>query len=137
MTVRLAALLCLLAALASAAASRYYFPSIKIKTVEVEKEVVKTDVQTVVHTITQPNGIVDTTTTTVDHSQKTETDNISSVRVQNPTLNVSALVGNDFSKRLIQPIYGVSVSKEVLGPITAGVFGLTNGIVGLSIGINF
>ncbi len=53
------------------------------------------------------------------------------------TTNISALVANDFSKRLIEPVYGLSVSKEVLGPITVGVFGFTNTTVGVSVGISF
>ena len=35
------------------------------------------------------------------------------------------------------PAYGVSVTKEVLGPITVGAFGLTNGTLGLSVGVTF
>lgn len=34
-------------------------------------------------------------------------------------------------------VYGVSVSKQVIGPITGGLFGLSNGILGVSIGLNF
>lgn len=137
MTLRLVILLCLLSALLSAVVTKYYFPAIQVKTVETEKEVIRTDVQTVVHTVTQPNGAIDTTTTTIDHSQKTETDNKTLVQLKSSTINVSALVGNDFSKRLIQPIYGISVSKELLGPITVGLFGLTSGTIGVSVGLNF
>jgi hypothetical protein len=34
-------------------------------------------------------------------------------------------------------MYGISVHREFIGPITLGAFGLTNGTVGLSIGVNF
>ncbi len=127
----------LVAATITAGVTRYYFPVVLTKTVEVEKEVVKNNIQTVVHTVTLPNGSVDSTTTIIDHSQRTETDTKQSVAYQNPTLNVSVLVANDFSIRAIKPIYGVSVTKEVLGPITVGAFGLTSGTVGLSVGLNF
>lgn len=36
-----------------------------------------------------------------------------------------------------RPLYGLSVNKEVLGPLTLGVWGRTNGSVGLSIGVSF
>ena len=35
------------------------------------------------------------------------------------------------------PLYGISANKEFIGPITIGAFGLTNGTIGLSIGVNF
>lgn len=134
--IRLAIIFCLLTAATSVAVTRYYFPTTQTKTVTVEKEVVKTDVQTITHTVTLPNGSVDTTTTTTDHSQTTlNKDQVAVVKAKN--LNVSALVANDFSTSIIRPVYGVSVSKEVLGPVTVGVFGLTSGVVGVSLGLNF
>lgn len=113
----------------------HFFP--QIKTVEVEKEVVRTDIQTVTHTVTLPGGAVDTTITTIDHTQKVETDSKTSVSLAKPKINISALVANDFTRGGFIPSYGIAVSKEFIGPITIGGFGLTNGIFGLSIGINF
>ena len=54
-----------------------------------------------------------------------------------PKLNVSALAGIDTATSLLKPIYGISISKEFMGPITVGAYGLTNGVVGLSVGVNF
>lgn len=52
--------------------------------------------------------------------------------------NISALAGYDLSHpRSLTPLYGVSVTKQVLGPITVGAFGLTNGVLGVSLGVNF
>ena len=51
-------------------------------------------------------------------------------------INLSALVGTSIHDLGI-PLYGISVSKEFVGPLTLGVFGLTNGTIGLSVGINF
>lgn len=50
--------------------------------------------------------------------------------------NVSVLGGALLQTRP-ELVYGLSVSKEFIGPITGGLFGLSNGILGLSIGINF
>lgn len=50
------------------------------------------------------------------------------------TLNVSVLGGYDFGRG---PVYGGSVTKQIIGPITAGVFGLTNGTIGVTVGLDF
>lgn len=137
MTSKLALLLCLASALLSAALTRTYFSSVKIQIVETTKEVVSTDVQTVVHTVTLPGGAVDTTTTTIDHTQRVETAAKQVTQVKTPVINVSALVSVNFNGNLLSPVYGVSVSKEMIGPITVGAFGLTSGVVGASLGLNF
>lgn len=51
-------------------------------------------------------------------------------------INISALASVDVNNGFI-PVYGISANKELLGPITVGAFGFTNGVVGLSLGINF
>lgn len=51
-------------------------------------------------------------------------------------INISALAGLDTGRGFI-PTYGISANKELIGPITVGAFGLTNGTIGLSIGLNF
>jgi hypothetical protein len=53
-----------------------------------------------------------------------------------PKVNVSALAGVSTTDSR-KPVYGISVSKEFIGPITLGAFGLTNGIIGISVGVNF
>jgi len=52
------------------------------------------------------------------------------------TLNVSALVGTD-PMNSFKPLYGFSVSKQFIGPVTIGLWGLTNSTVGISLGLNF
>jgi hypothetical protein len=52
-----------------------------------------------------------------------------------PRLNVSALAGIALADGT--RTYGVAVSKEIAGPVTVGAFGLTNGTIGVSVGINF
>lgn len=93
--------------------------------------------QKTIVTIKKPDGS-STTTETVDSRSTTKTDAIT----QTPTstkqkTNISVLVGNDFSKSDLKPLYGIAVNRELLGPITVGAFGLTNGTIGLSIGVNF
>ena len=51
-------------------------------------------------------------------------------------INISALAGLDTGRGFV-PTYGISASKELIGPITVGAFGLTNGTIGVSVGVNF
>lgn len=51
------------------------------------------------------------------------------------TVSVSILAGYDITRQ--GPVYGASLTKQVLGPITIGAFGLSNGTVGGSIGLQF
>jgi hypothetical protein len=53
------------------------------------------------------------------------------------SVNISALMGTRLTDNFGVPIYGAMVSKEVLGMVTVGAFGLTNGTVGVSIGFTF
>lgn len=134
---RIALAACLIVAVLSAVLTRHYFPQIQTKTVTVDKEVIRNDIQTVVHSIKEPNGDVDTTTTTTDHSIKIDVDKSTAETLQKPTMNISAIMANDVSHSLLVPTYGISISKQVLGPFTIGLFGLTNGTGGVSLGINF
>jgi hypothetical protein len=119
----------------------------EVKTVssvqDVTKEASNKDTHSVTTTkvIQQPDGAKETdTTTTVDtvaHNTDviTDTSKVTTdvIPPKTNTVNVSALAAIDNWT----PYYGVSVSKQVLGPITVGGFGLTNGTLGISIGINF
>lgn len=101
---------------------------------------------TTITTIKTPDGTVKTVKTITEISDietKTDTNQTrlsshDSIPPKTGTINISGLVGNDFSKSWsLTPIYGISVTKEFLGPVTLGGYGLTNGIIGLSIGLNF
>jgi hypothetical protein len=86
----------------------------------------------------QPNGIKTTVITDDIKSETVETQVQQTHEVVNakkPVINVSALVGTDYTS--LKPIYGMSVSKEFLGPVTIGVYGMTNHMIGLSLGIDF
>lgn len=90
-----------------------------------------------------PDG---STKTTIDEETTTDTSSVTNsltkvsqsvTAVRTGTLNISALGGMDFSSSIPKPIYGASVTKEIVGPVTLGAFGLMNGVVGLSVGVNF
>lgn len=99
------------------------------------------------HTITtitkKPDGTITETIDKTTETKSQEKDQIVSHVDQTITppkqskLNISVLGASDFSRGLLIPTYGLSVSKEVLGPVTIGAFGLMNGVVGISIGLDF
>lgn len=91
-------------------------------------------------TVKKPDGTV-TTVTKVDTVTSTKDQKDTEVLKETvPTskskLNISALVATSIHEVGV-PAYGISVSKEFIGPITVGAFGLTNGTLGVSIGLNF
>lgn len=107
------------------------------KTVDVVHYKTKIQTHTVTVVVTKPNGTHQSTTTT-DQTQYADTHSKSDVTVikaTNSSIKISALAGIDFSQRKIA--YGAEVSKQILGPISVGAWGLTDGVIGVSIGISF
>ncbi len=137
MTLKITTILCLASAILSAAATRYYFPSLKTETLTVDHDIIHNNIVTVTKTIKEPNGETNTTTTTTDTSSKVDITSHESITVKQPQWTVSGLVANDFSRGLLVPTYGAQVQRQILGPINIGAFGLTNGTIGVSVGISF
>ncbi len=83
-----------------------------------------------------------------DNTQKTATDTSTKIQESSttttsnpqPKWHVGAMAGVDIKAALggkVPMAYGGSVDYRVLGPVTVGGFGLTNGTVGLSVGLGF
>lgn len=141
------------------AAGRYTLPTkikTEIKTVTVEKIVYKkaiesqknTHKKTMVVEIIKPTGEKQTTTVTTDESvsdKKTVADKTTdTIQKQDAKqevtgsvskVTISALGGVNIETGL--PTYGASITKPILGPVTVGIFGLSNGTAGASVGITF
>jgi len=104
-----------------------------------------THIDQVTTTTKKPDGSVITTTETKtdiisDTKQIISQDQTIKQDIIPPktnTLNVSLLGGIDFKSGIPTPTYGLSVNKQLVGPVTIGAFGLMNGVVGVSIGLNF
>lgn len=109
-------------------------------TTEVDK---KTHTQTTTVTTKSPTGEVKTVTTTdttasLDISKKKDTKEVdTAINYKTKITNVSALVLADIHNIRSAPSFGISVTREVAGPLTVGVLATTNGTLGLSIGVNF
>lgn len=137
--------------LISFALGRYSTQSPEVKTKTEITQQTNTDqdkhthTQETITTTKTPDGTVKTVqeimqvadTETKSLTNKTTNEESDTIPPKINTLNISALIANDFSRGLLVPTYGASVTKQILGPATIGAFGLTNGVVGVSIGLNF
>lgn len=126
--------------LVSFAFGRYSVTSNQKPEVEIAKtkdQVKDVDTHEVITRVKSPTGEIKTVTT-IDTSSKTQTATEVSkavIPVKNAKLNVSALVA--FNHDFEGPKYGLSVTKEGLGPFTGGIWGLNNGTLGFSLGVDF
>lgn len=123
------------------------------KIVEVEKKTdnKKTDVNdhkkvTIVE-VDSPDGTKKKTTTITDDRNSqiddTSTDDISKtadetkeITKSSSKLTISMLASTNLSAPAV-PIYGLMIQKELVGPITVGIFGLQDKSAGMSIGLTF
>jgi len=85
---------------------------------------------------TKNKTITITEDTIVNTQTVAKTDDKTTVTASKSIINISALAGLDTSRGFV-PVYGLSANKELIGPITVGAFGLTNGVIGVSVGFNF
>lgn len=109
----------------------------KSQTVTTEKSVETNKTRTTIVQTQTAKGDVKTVTT-IDSTTIAAQDKKSKETIA-PSLKlwgISALAMYDKNadKRIS---YGASVSKQVVGPITAGLFGFDNGTLGVSVGFNF
>lgn len=124
--------------------SSVHQPEVKSSQQDTKKEVTDENKDTVKKTTIVKNKdgsettVIDEHTTDKSHDAMTDNSKSSSAVIPQKVgmLNVSALVSIDTQNRWTHS-YGASVSKQVLGPISVGLFGLTNGTVGASIGLSF
>jgi hypothetical protein len=120
---------------------KYSAPTkVETKTITVEVEKTKVVEKKVIIEKVNPDGSK-TTVTTVDTNTETQTDttsNSSTVKeTKKPSLNVYAMGGLDVTNPANGFIVGAHVSKQLLGPISIGLFGFTNKTAGVSLGMTF
>lgn len=125
-------------ALTAAYTTGRYTAGPAVKASVVTDTVKDTDTTKVTTTTETPSGktttITEHTTTTLERTSKTKSET-----TLKPKWNVSALASIDLNrlKGDIVPSYGLHVSKEVFGSITAGGYVMDNGTIGLSLGFDF
>lgn len=143
-------LLVILAITVSFAAGRWSVSNPDTKVTEVTKVDEKKELNTDTHskrmsvTVEEPSGkkttttVVDSDTSTKIKDDKKTNSQVSTevTQAKHKTLNISALAGYQLPGTL-SPVYGVSINKEVLGPVTVGAYWINNGTIGLSLGLDF
>lgn len=144
-------------ALVSFAAGRYTAKSKEIKETNKKEDITKnTEKTTNKHkktktvVITNPDGSKKEVTI-IDENTKSDTNKNENIKKDTSTkttteygskntLRFGGLAGVNLSQGaqgFSQPIYGGYISRQLLGPVEIGAFGLSNGIVGTSIGLSF
>ena len=158
MTTKVKIIIIVVSLATSFAVGRYTVPTktvTVVKTVEIEKKVTDTNENKKEHkktTITEldkPDGTKQTTTVITDDTDADkkidqtldQTDTSESTKTVVKTgsrLNIAALVGMPVTN-LSNPalVYGVHVSRDLIGPISIGVWGLSSGTAGFSAGLSF
>ena len=153
MTTKVKIIIIVSVAIVSFAFGRFTTPTktvIQTKTVEVEKKTDDTQVNNNDHKITTITSRPDGTTVTVikdDDSTQTsqkDTDNTASqsdttktVTKQSGITSISVLAGVNVTNPGNGMLYGAAVSHTILGPISIGIFGISSGIGGASVGVSF
>lgn len=121
------------------------------KTVEVDKTDYYKNKILIETVTTKPDGTVirkrefidksiinhdDQTDTNTASNSSSSTTNESSKTYSSEKGSVNALVARNLH-HLSEDIYGLQVSKKLIGPFSVGAFGLTDETLGLSLGVNF
>jgi hypothetical protein len=135
----------------SFAFGRFYAPE-KVKVIEVEKKTTtekkdssrESNKKIIKKKVTKPDGTVTEITREEDstkssrNSDKTDTtekSKTSETTKSSSRLSIQALAGVQLSDKSLT--YGLAVSRNLIGPLRIGVFGLTSGQVGCSLGLDF
>lgn len=122
-------------AAAGASVTRYYFPKVEFRNVEVTKEVVKNDIRTVIKEVVRPSGEREIVTETIDRSIKRESASVETVVTAKPQWFF------DFGVRRppaeLDAVYDFQVHRRILGPFFVGARASTDRTVGVSIGIEY
>lgn len=96
------------------------------------------DINATTTTISKPDGTKVTRTKRTDRSKETKA--TSSREIQYKTEIKEIIKSSPTSVMLVATNgldYGLSLSRQVLGPITIGIFAFKSGVFGASIGVNF
>lgn len=148
-------ILVILALVATYAFGRYSAPTktiTEVKVVEVEKKTSDTEANRNKHKVTEttettyPDGRKEVKTVVTEDSntdKKSSTTSDSSKNSDSKTvvesragkITISALAGLTFPNTT--PVYGGHLTADVIGPISTGVWALSSGASGISVGLSF
>lgn len=119
---------------------RYSAPTkVETKTVTVEVEKIQQHQNTVIVEKVNKDGSKETTTRIITDTNKNtaKASEQSKLVEKKSALNVYGLGGLDISNPSGGFFVGAHISKQLIGPVSFGVFGLTNKTAGISVGLSF
>lgn len=113
------AIIALVSFVAGGATVKHYWPTLQERTKIEEKEVVRNNIKTVTRIVERPDGSRETITESTDRSTERSSRQVEQQKVAEKNW----LLGITATTRLtqLQPIYGVQVSRRILGPFFIGV----------------
>lgn len=135
MSTRNVLILLIVTVVVSAGLTRYYFPKVEYKNVEVTKEVVRNDIKTIVRTIERPDGTKETISETTDKSTKKETNSKEVLIAAKNQWMFDVGARMNVSNRDL--VYDLQVQRRIVGPFFAGLKASTDKTIGVSIGMEF
>lgn len=108
------------------------------------KEEESTEKRTIKKEIVHPDGTKETVIIDEDIKKKKETEETKKetkivkeeTRAGSRT-TLSALAGTKVKLGALEPVYGGMVTRDIIGPIHVGAFGLSSGVGGIAVGVSF
>lgn len=135
MTIKNTAILVLIVAALSAGLTRYFFPQVEFKNVEITKEVIKNDIKTIIKEVTRPDGSKEIVTEIVDKSTKKETTKSETIIAAKPQWMFNVGARMNVSNRDLY--YDLQAHRRIMGPFYLGASVSTDKTIGVSIGMEY
>lgn len=126
MSIKMSALIAVIAFIAGIAVSRFQFPS------EVKEETKQNDVVTIIKEVIRPDGTKEVDTRIVDRTKEV----IKEVQYKKPDWRIQGGVGVHLASSLV-PVYSVGVERRILGPMWLGAGADTTGLIKLTVAVEF
>lgn len=120
------------------AVTRYYFPRIETQTIDVIKEVIRTDVHTITRVVEKPDGTKETIIDHTDKSVENKDEKHSDTKFASKNWQMSGSASLDYTELTrLEPVYGIQVQRRILGPFYLGALADTSKKIGVSVGMEF
>jgi len=110
------------------------FPKVKTETVEVQKDVIKKDIRTIVKEVIRKDGTIEKETVIVDNSKESK-EIKNTTRVSKSDWHVAASAAKSLSLETMT--YTVSAERRILGDVFVGMNVNSEKQVGLTVGLEF
>lgn len=121
--------------LVTAAGTKYFWPNVELKIETEEKEVVRTDVRTIIREVERKDGTKERETTIIDRTKRANESSSSLTKLQ--PKNWSAHLGAHSAFDGQPPQYSLLINRRILGPFFVGLSGNTDRSAGLHFGAEF